>query len=71
MVKFIPNHDFRGLKENKLFRAGNEVELTATRAKEIEKGIQAQVGYEDFKLTAIAEEPKRKPVKRTPKKAGE
>lgn len=54
------NYTFKGLKEDKIFEKGKPVDVTVERAKEIEKNIQAIKGYEDFKLTRIEGEKKKK-----------
>lgn len=51
MAKFKANHKFKGKKEKREFEQGEEFEMTIKRAEEVEKNIQAQKGYEDFKLT--------------------
>ena len=51
MAKFVANYTFKGKEENKEFPKDEEFEMTIKRAEEVEKNIQAQKGYEDFKLT--------------------
>ena len=47
MAKFKPSHDVRGKKEkNKLFKAGEEIEMTIKRAEEITENIH-KVAKED------------------------
>ena len=51
MAKFKANYDFKGKAEKKEFSKNTEIDLTIKRAEEIEKNIQKQKGFEDFKLT--------------------
>lgn len=53
------NYTFKGLKEDKIFEKGKPVDVTAERAKEIEKNIRAVKGYEKFKLTRIEDDKKK------------
>lgn len=55
MAKFKPSHDVRGKKEkNKLFKAGEEVEMTIKRAEELTKNIH-KIAEEDEKYAAYSE----------------
>lgn len=56
---YTANYRFKGLKENKVFEKGETVDVTAERAKEIEKNIRAVKGYEKFKLTRIEDDKKK------------
>lgn len=40
MAKYKAHIDFRGLKEGKLFKAGETLEVTVKRAQEIEENIR-------------------------------
>lgn len=53
MAKFKANYKFKGKEENKEFAKNDEIDLTIKRAEEIEKNIQKQKGFEDFKLTRV------------------
>lgn len=47
MAKFKPSHEFRGKKEkNKLFKAGEEIEMTIKRAEEVTENLH-KVAKED------------------------
>lgn len=47
MAKFKPSHGFRGKKEkNKLFKAGEEIEMTIKRAEEVTENLH-KVAKED------------------------
>ena len=52
MAKFKILKRFKGIKENKVFSKGQEIELTDARAKEISKKLK---GY----LKEVKEEPKK------------
>lgn len=51
MAKFVANYTFKGKKEKQEFPKGEEFDMTIKRAEEVEKNIQSQKGYKDFKLT--------------------
>lgn len=51
MAKFVANYTFKGKAEKQEFPKGEEFDMTIKRAEEVEKNIQAQKGYEYFKLT--------------------
>lgn len=58
MAKFVANYTFKGKAEKQEFPKGEEFDMTIKRAEEVEKNIQAQKGFEDFKLTRV-DEPKK------------
>lgn len=55
MAKFVANYTFKGKKEMQEFPKDEEFEMTIKRAEEIEKNIQNQKGFEEFKMTRIDE----------------
>lgn len=53
MAKFKPSHDFIGEKENKLFKANKETEMTIKRAEEVTENLheiaEKDTRYEEYK----------------------
>ena len=57
MALFKSPIKFRGLKEGKVFKKGEEIELTIKRSKEIQKNLKDNYGLEvEFERLDVTEE---------------